>query len=64
MGSGYYNDIIKILKRHGFRYIDNLKGSHELWAHKDGRRAHVPYSTKSKFTAQSVLKQAKIKERL
>ncbi|HAR79230.1 MAG TPA: type II toxin-antitoxin system HicA family toxin [Succinivibrionaceae bacterium] len=64
MGSGYYDQIIKILKNNGFIYIKNCKGSHELWAHSDGRIAHVPYSTKSRFTAQVILKQANIKEKI
>ena len=64
MGSGYYEVIIKILKKHGFRYIRNCKGSHELWEHPDGRYAHVPQSTNSRFTAQAILKQAEIKERV
>ena len=58
MGSGYYDVIIKILKNNGFRYSHNLKGSHERWVHEDGRFVNVPYSTKSKFTAQNILKQA------
>ena len=56
MGSGYYEVIIKILKKHGFKYVRNCKGSHELWEHPDGRYAHVTKSTNSRFTAQAILK--------
>ena len=64
MGSGYYDQIIKILKSNGFKYIKNCKGSHELWAHPDGRIAHVPFTTKSKVTANVIFKQARIKEKV
>lgn len=64
MGSGYYDQIIKLLKRNGFKYIKNCKGSHELWRHPDGRIAHVPFTTKARFTARAILRQAGIKEEI
>lgn len=64
MGNDYYDSLIEILKKNGFKYIRNCKGSHELWAHPDGRIAHVPRSIKSRFTAKSILKQVDIKANL
>ena len=64
MGSGYYDLVVKVLKRHGFEYIRNCKGSHELWGNSDGKFVNVPRSTKSRFTAQAILKQAGLNEKI
>ena len=59
MPSGYYKDIVKILKSLGFSYERNAKGSHEIWVNKEtGRKLVVPRSTKSRHTANAILKDA------
>ncbi|GGD14086.1 type II toxin-antitoxin system HicA family toxin [Aquisalinus flavus] len=59
MPSGYYKDIIKILRQLGYEYERNAKGSHEIWVHPDtGQKLVVPRSTKSRFTANAILKDA------
>lgn len=66
---GYYKLIIQKLKKHGFEYDVNAKGSHEKWILKDQngnkiKSVTVPHSTKSRFTANNVLNQAGIDERI
>jgi predicted RNA binding protein YcfA (HicA-like mRNA interferase family) len=60
--NGYYELIIKALKEQGFFRIEGGKGSHEKWT--NGRHiAIVPFSTKSRFTANQILKDAGSKQR-
>lgn len=60
--NGYYELIIKALKEQGFFRIEGGKGSHEKWA--NGKHvAIVPFSTKSRFTANQILKDAGISKR-
>lgn len=66
---GYYKLIIQKLKEHGYEYDVNAKGSHEKWILKDSKgnkikSVVVPYSTKSRFSANNVLKQAGIDEKI
>ena len=62
--NGFYDEIVAILKRHGWTLHRQGKGSHEVWA-KNGRYAvTVPRSTKSRHTANSILKQAGINEKV
>ena len=65
---GFYKLIIALLKQHGFEYWRNGKGSHEIWRKSLGGgqyiHAVVPRSTKSRFTANQILRQAGIEERL
>ncbi len=57
--SDFYRDLIAILRRNGYELLRSGKGSHEVWAHKEtGRRVTVPRTTKSRHTANEVLKQA------
>jgi predicted RNA binding protein YcfA (HicA-like mRNA interferase family) len=54
----YYRDIAKILISEGWQRSIGGKGSHEKWVHsKSGRVVTVPRS-KSRHTANEVLKQA------
>ncbi len=56
---GFYNDVVKQLKTHGYRYLDNAKGSHENWV--AGKKiVRVPFNLQSKFTANAIMKQAGI----
>jgi predicted RNA binding protein YcfA (HicA-like mRNA interferase family) len=54
----YYKDITSILGQAGWRQVPGGKGSHEKWRHpKSGRTVIVPRS-KSRHTANEVLRQA------
>jgi predicted RNA binding protein YcfA (HicA-like mRNA interferase family) len=54
----FYPDIVKLLRAAGWRQIPDGKGSHEKWQnHSSGRVVTVPRS-KSRHTANDVLKQA------
>jgi predicted RNA binding protein YcfA (HicA-like mRNA interferase family) len=52
---------VRILREHGCRFIRTGKGSHELWFSPINDKPFVvPRSTKSRHTANDVLKQAGI----
>jgi predicted RNA binding protein YcfA (HicA-like mRNA interferase family) len=54
----FYRDLTKILTAAGFEQEEGGKGSHEKWHNTDtGRSVTVPRS-KSRHTANEVLKQA------
>jgi predicted RNA binding protein YcfA (HicA-like mRNA interferase family) len=55
----FYRDLIAILRAHGFEFLRAGKGSHEIW-HNPATNRHVtvPRTTKSRHTANDVLKQA------
>jgi predicted RNA binding protein YcfA (HicA-like mRNA interferase family) len=58
MPRDYYRDLVKQLVAAGWTRIDGGKGSHEKWRHvATGRQVIVPHS-KSRHTANEVLKQA------
>lgn len=54
----FYRDLVKILRANGYALVRS-KGSHEVWF-KSGinRQVTVPRTTKSRHTANEVLKQA------
>lgn len=57
--NGYYRQVTKLLKQHGFSFERPAKGSHQVWG--NGRRAvTVPFNCKSRFTANAILKEAGI----
>lgn len=62
MPQGYYNELVAILRDHGWERVKGGKGSHEKWRGPDGRTVTVPRS-KSRHTANGVLKQAGLVER-
>ncbi|WP_424946823.1 type II toxin-antitoxin system HicA family toxin [Candidatus Spongiihabitans sp.] len=63
--SKFYKDVCKILKAHGCYYVRSAKGDHQLWASPiSNRRFIVDPGTKSRHTANAVLKQAGIDEKL
>jgi len=65
MADGFYKQIQKILKKNGFRYVRNAKGSHELWQHRDsGLETIVPYNLHSRHTANGILKDIGVNERV
>ena len=61
MVEGFYNQLVEVLKAHGFERVRGGKGSHEKWRNEHvGRSAHVPRNCKTRHTANGVLKQAGI----
>jgi predicted RNA binding protein YcfA (HicA-like mRNA interferase family) len=55
----------RLLRKHGWRFHRAAAGSHEIWRHPD--RPHpvtVPNGTRSRHTANAVLKQAGIREKV
>lgn len=60
--NGYYDEIIAVLKLHGYNFVRSGKGSHEIWG-KGSIRVTVPRTSKSKHTANSIMKSAGIKHK-
>ena len=60
MPKGFYKNIIAKLKAHGFSYLKNTKGSHELWRHEDGKTVLVPRNIKSRYLANKIMNSANI----
>lgn len=59
----YYQQVIQILKNHGFTFLRQGKGSHEIWS-KGSRAVSVPSNCASRHTANDILKAAGIKEKI
>jgi len=54
-----YRDLVAILRKNSCRLVRPGKGSHEIWYSPiNGKHVSVPRSTKSRHTANEVLKQA------
>jgi predicted RNA binding protein YcfA (HicA-like mRNA interferase family) len=54
-----YRELVAILRENGCAPARQGKGSHEIWySPVNGRHVTVPRSTKSRHTANEVLKQA------
>ena len=53
-----YRTVTVELRKCGFEYSENAKGSHEKWVDADGKKLIVPRSMKSKHTANGILKDA------
>jgi predicted RNA binding protein YcfA (HicA-like mRNA interferase family) len=55
----FYRELIALLRANGFEFLRSAKGSHEIWANlKTNQQVTVPRSTKSRHTANDILKQA------
>ena len=55
----FYRELVSLLCANGFVFLRSAKGSHEIWANpKTNQQVTVPRSTKSRHTANEVLKQA------
>ena len=55
----FYRELVAILRANGFELLRPGKGSHEIWANPTTKQqVTVPRSTKSRHTANDVLKQA------
>ena len=64
MAKTFYDELTAILRRHGCERVSGGKGSHEKWLNPaTGRTTTVPRS-KSRHTANNVLKQLGLEERL
>ncbi len=67
MARDLYRRLTKILKNHGFKKLPGGggKGSHEKWKHPDQNDIlTVTYNMKSRHTANDILKEAGINEKL
>lgn len=65
MGSGLYPELREILLRFGCAFVREGKGSHEIWySQLSGKNFSVPYTIKSRHTANGILKQAGIGEKI
>jgi len=58
----YYRDLTKILNEAGWIKADGGKGSHEKWVHPPTNKAVIVPRSKSRHTANEVLKQAGLKK--
>lgn len=60
--NGYYDAVVVQLKAHGYWFLRQGKGSHELWT--NGRRNQtVPRNMPSRQMANAIMKQARINHR-
>ena len=58
MVDGYYKLVVKELRRLGFEYQRNSKGSHERWISAAGRLIIVPRNLSKRHTANGILRDA------
>jgi len=58
MPKDFYPVLTALLYAAGWRRMDNAKGSHEKWRHPDVGHAVIVPRSKSRHTANTVLKQA------
>lgn len=59
MAGGFYKTVCDELKRLGYAYLTNAKGSYEKWVHTEtGVTLIVPRNLKSRHTANGILKDA------
>jgi predicted RNA binding protein YcfA (HicA-like mRNA interferase family) len=57
----FYRELVAILRANGWQLLGPGKGSHEIWINRQtGQHITVPRTTKSRHTANDVLKQAGI----
>ncbi len=64
MPKDYYDQVTAILREHGCWRIDGGKGSHEKWHSPINNRTVTVPRSKSRHTANNVLKQAGIQEKI
>ena len=58
MPKDFYLELTALLYAAGWRRMENAKGSHEKWRHPDVAHAVIVPRSKSRHTANTVLKQA------
>jgi predicted RNA binding protein YcfA (HicA-like mRNA interferase family) len=55
----FYRELVAIFRANGCHLVRKGKGTHEIWySPVNGRHVTVPRTTKSRHTANDVLKQA------
>lgn len=60
--NGFYDQVIAVLKKHGYSFLRPGKGAHEIWS--NGQRSQaVSRNMQSRHTANEVMKQAGIPHR-
>jgi hypothetical protein len=59
----YYPIVVKILRAHHFEYLRSGKGDHEIWSNGKVSVA-VPYNLGKRHTANVILKQAGIAQKV
>ncbi len=65
MVQGYYSQLAKLLRANGCTFVRSGKGDHEIWhSPLTGRNIAVDRGVMSRHTANAVLKQAGIRQRL
>lgn len=65
MVDGYGKQLRKVLREHGWRLHRQGKGDHEVWIGPHGGvKVSIDAGTRSKVTAQGILKKAGIEVRL
>lgn len=65
MVEGFYKQVTALLRDHGFtRDPSRGKGSHELWRHQGSGRVVIVPKTRSRHTANRILRDAGLEERL
>lgn len=58
MVEGFYSRLVRELKRIGYAYERNAKGSHERWSCEGRPPLIVPRNLDSRYTANAILKTA------
>jgi len=61
--NGYAAELKKILAAHGWKFLRNGKGSHEIWSKPNCQPQTIPYACKSRPLANKILKMAGIDQR-
>ena len=60
----FYRELVSILRSNGWTLLRSGKGSHEIWFNPVTKRVvTVPRTTKSRHTANDVLKQAGLEKK-
>lgn len=62
--ANYYRKVKALLIENGFTLKRNPRGSHEIWGNKSGLLASLPSNLKIRHTANKILKDAKIKQKV
>lgn len=65
MGSGYYDALVTLLKRHDCVLVRQGKGSHEMWySPLNDSSFPIAFTVNSRHTANDILKRAGIPAKL
>jgi predicted RNA binding protein YcfA (HicA-like mRNA interferase family) len=63
--ASYYRQLIELPRKNGWVLDRQGKGSHEIWKHAtSGRKVSVPYDCNVRHTANGILKDAGIVDKL